>query len=183
MRCDPARDLGVCAAMSDTTNTHDTGESHDRRDANGRCGRVTPDDAGDPADVAVWIERSVRQLMAVSLRCGPRYARRLEQVRRARDPTSDLLTLAARRLLPLARPVKRVLPSSDLPIEARAQLRLTLADRDVLWQWHRRDELGKAERLHLLAAVQRLAEHAQAVRKESCAPPAEFDGPAHGPPS
>lgn len=174
--------------MSDTTNTTDTGGGHDRHDAGVRSDRRSTDDVGDvgdasdPVDDALWIERSVRQLMAVYLRCGPRYARRLEQVRRARDPAGDVLTLAARRMLPLARPVKRVLPSTDLPIEARAQLRLTLADRDVLWQWHRREDLGKAQCLHLVAAVQRLTEHAQAVRKESRAPPAEFDGPAHGPP-
>ncbi|MCB9897311.1 MAG: hypothetical protein H6825_04850 [Planctomycetes bacterium] len=146
---------------------------HDRR----------PDEREDDSseDDRVWVERSVRELLATWVRLGPRYARRLETERRARDPASDVLLLAARRLLPLRRPIQRVLPGGSLQAEARAQLRLVRADREVLWDWRRRESFGNAERLHLVAALGRLVRHAQAVRRELRAPPAGSDGPAHGP--
>lgn len=155
-------------------------ELDDESDGDELDGDELDDESDD--EIRLWIERAEAELLEAWVRSGPRYARRLEHTARIRDPARDVLTLAARRALPLPRRLKRPLPSVDLPVEARAFLRLVVADRRVLWGWEQRHGYGKAQYLHLLDAVHRLTKRAQAVRRESRAPP-ELDDEVSNDPS
>lgn len=116
-----------------------------------------------------WAAAAIAQLLEVWRRRGRSYARRLERQHRIRDAARDLLTLAARRVLPLQRPLTRLLPPEVPDVERRAFGALAAVDRAVLLR--REQARGPAERAHLAAACLRLTLKAQAVRRQADAPP------------
>jgi len=146
---------------------------------------VPKDRSGD------WVARALAGLHAVLERDMVRYARHLERQHRLDDPRDAVLTLAARRLLPLGRSVQRALPpvgcasgrraSRAGPSAARERdatlvlgfRELTLADRRLLLGAGDARELRPDDREHLAAAWLRLTKKAQAARREVGAPPAD----------
>jgi hypothetical protein len=73
-----------------------------------------------------------------------------------REPAADVMTLAARRVLPLARRVHRPLPDEHLPAVARAFDRLAAPDRYALSRLDVLGRLGDAQAEHLASALERL---------------------------
>lgn len=102
------------------------------------------DDVHDPHQ---WVRLSVEQCLSLWRRLGGRYARHVRAQARRRLAAQDLLALAARGAVPLARPVLRPLPEAGLPPQARAFNRLVEADRRVLLAWARREGGGDARLL------------------------------------
>ena len=109
----------------------------------------------DPAD---WEAAALALCRAVRARLARRYRRRLHETDRVRDVESDVATLAARRALPLVRPVLRPLPLDGQDAVARAFNRLEAADRFVLRRLDRPAPPRGARGLHLASALERLAQ-------------------------
>ncbi|MHC5211937.1 MAG: hypothetical protein ACYTG2_14550 [Planctomycetota bacterium] len=119
-------------------------------------------------EAAAWAQAAVRECAQVWDRVGARYARRLAAQDRVRDVGTDVMTLAARRLLPLPRRVHRPLPDEHLSAVARAFNRLAAPDRYVL---ARLDVLGRlqgARAEHLASALERLVLACRSPRESPC---------------
>ncbi len=117
--------------------------------------RDTLDAIDDPER---WIRAGVEGCQAIWERVGRRYRRRLVDNDRARDAGTDICTLAARRLVPLGRPVLRPLPGDDLEPVARAFNRLDPADRYALLRLDDLAPLRGPRAEHAASAFARLAE-------------------------
>jgi len=121
-----------------------------------------------------WLRLAREALAEVWSRRGARFAERLERHRLLRDPAEDLMTLAARRLLPVPGAIVRPLPCQTLERRSRAFCRLARADRILLWPWSETwvaDLSVAARREHLVAAWSRLAHNAKTARRLADAPP------------
>ena len=111
-------------------------------------------------DAGPWSRRAVDRCLEAWIRLGRRYARRLDSSDHVRDASGDVLTLAARREVPLDSVVRlllRPLPGGQRDPVALAFNRLDQADRYVL---RRLDELGPVSGSrtdHLASALERLA--------------------------
>jgi hypothetical protein len=132
-------------------------------------------------DPREWTRQAVEACLEAWLRLGPRHARRLRRLHRLRVPHLDVLALAARRAVPLRRPVLRPLPADPLPPLARALNRLAEADRRVLLAWGAGQQRpggadGAAMDEHRASALQRLVEAAGKVYRP---PPEDGDGRQH----
>jgi hypothetical protein len=117
-------------------------------------------------DAGPWSRRAIDHCLEAWIRLGRRYARRLDSSDRVRDASGDVLTLAARREVPLDSVVRlllRPLPGGQRDPVALAFNRLDQADRYVL---RRLDELGPVSGSrtdHLASALERLAEALDSV--------------------
>ncbi|MHC4845298.1 MAG: hypothetical protein ACYTCU_03955 [Planctomycetota bacterium] len=122
-------------------------------------------DAGRDEHAAAWARRALDASVAAWSRVGRRYARRLAALDRLGDPLDAVLTLAARRAVPLpGRGPQRPLPCDGLLPLARAFNGLACADRYALI---RLDLLGPgrgARGEHLASALARLVQATTADR-------------------
>lgn len=123
-----------------------------------------------------WIEAGVERLLSVWERSGERYARRLLELDHPGDPLDDLLTLAARRVVPLPAPRRRGLPRTGLAPATVALCRLARPDRRALRGALDGRDLDEAQRDHAAAAMWRLVERVRAARRWNDAPPAKTPG-------
>jgi len=125
-------------------------------------------ETGETKDAGLWVRRALEGSLAAWSRVGLRYARRLAALDRLGDPLDAVLSLAARRSVPLpGRAVRRPLPCDGLAPLARAFNRLACADRYALI---RLDLLGPgrgARGEHLASALGRLV----AATKDDRPPP------------
>jgi len=117
-----------------------------------------------------WAQLAIEEGLGAWRRCGERYAARLVAQAQLRDPLEDVLTLAARRVLPLPRRVLRPLPrgatGASVEAPAAAFARLATADRRVLLRWRGGAVAGGAAAEHLAAALLRFAEAVLEVQGE-----------------
>jgi hypothetical protein len=132
--------------------------------------RTPPSEEALLEEAERWRRRALACLLVTWRRRGAAHARRLERAHRLRDPATDVLTLAARRCLPLPWPIRRLLPRAVSDVGVRAFGALCSADRAALW---RRADAGPQEAQARAAALLRLALNAQAVRRETGAPPGD----------
>ena len=103
------------------------------RDASPIDARPTPvQRVGIPEQDRRWLTRALGSCLEVARRLAPAYGRRLLRQHLPVAAHEDLLTLAARRVLPLRRPIQRRLPRSGMTERARAFAALVPADRRVL---------------------------------------------------
>lgn len=131
-------------------------------------------------DPQTWLHGAVARLGAVWHERGAAYRRHLARQALPADPLEDVLTLAARRELPLEPPRHRLLPRRGLCPRARALSRLVRPDRLVLRQ-ALAGELDEDSRLdHAAAALLRLALNERAARRRTDAPPVESAPPGGG---
>lgn len=131
-----------------------------------------PHDDGESEGVQRWMDGSIERLLTVWARCGDRYARRLSDFDHPGDPLDDLLTLAARRVVPLPAPRRRGLPREGLSAAALAMCHLTRPDRRVLRGALAGAELTGPQLDHSAAAMWRLMERVRAARRRHDGPPA-----------
>ena len=120
-----------------------------------------------------WAAAAANECLRVWERCGRRFERRVHACDRVRDAVEDVITLAARRAVPLRRPVLRPLPSAGLSPLELAFNTLDPADRYAL---SRLSLLagGRARGEHLASAIARLiAAQAQLVAAQATAAAAE----------
>jgi hypothetical protein len=125
------------------------------------------DGGRDVEDAGAWARTAVARCEQVWGRMCARYARRLAAQDRVRDARADVMTLAARRLLPLARRVLRSLPDDALVPAARAFNRLAPPDRYALSRLDLLGRLRGARAEHLASAFERLVHACRSVRASS----------------
>jgi predicted Fe-S protein YdhL (DUF1289 family) len=127
-------------------------------------------------EARLWVAASERRLREVWERCGERYARRLARDHQLSDPVEDILTLAARRVVPLPAPRRRGLSREGLTPVAVAFCRLVRPDRRALRTAlaAKGAPLDEPMLAHATAAMWRLAEDVRATRRRNDAPPAGF---------
>lgn len=107
-------------------------------------------------DARAWTHAALRRCEQTWGRVGRRYARRVAGQDRVRDAGADVMTLAARRELPLVRRVLRPLPEEQLPPVVRAFNRLAAPDRYVLARLDVLGRLDGARAEHVASALERL---------------------------
>jgi len=136
--------------------------------------RLKAIEATEEADA--WSRAAVEECLLVWERIGRRFARRLRDRDRVRDAVEDVMTLAARRVMPLRRRVLRPLPCEGLePIELAFNT-LDPADRYALARLSLLSG-GRARGEHLASALSRLLvaqealQAAQATVKAAQIPP------------
>jgi hypothetical protein len=127
-----------------------------------------PDDAPTPHVPRAerdrrWVDRTVGSVVGKARALGPAYAARLGAQALPFDPLDDLLTLAARRVVPLGRRLRRRLPRDGAPVEARAFAALLEADRRVLLDPEAAQDPARLD--HAAAALERLARNARSARR------------------
>ena len=123
-------------------------------------------------EARLWIEAGERRLREVWERTGERYARRLLRQHQLADPVDDILTLAARRVVPLPAPRRRGLSREGLAPAAVAFCRLVRADRGALRMALAGAQLDEPVLDHATAAMWRLTMDVRAARRRNDAPPA-----------
>ena len=107
-------------------------------------------------DPKTWAQAAIASCLEVWTRVGARYARRLRERDRLREPVVDVLTLAARRIAPLPTPRLRPLPAEHLDPLARAFNALPAADRYALRRLRMLAGVRGARAAHLASALDRL---------------------------
>jgi hypothetical protein len=107
-------------------------------------------------DPRAWARAAIAECLEVWNRVGARYARRLRERDRLREPADDVLTLAARRIAPLPTPRLRPLPVEHLDPLARAFNALPAADRYALRRLRMLAGVRGARAAHLASALDRL---------------------------
>ena len=107
-------------------------------------------------DPKAWAREAIASCLEIWTRIGARYARRLGERDRLREPADDVLTLAARRVAPLPTPRLRPLPVEHLEPLARAFNALPAADRYALRRLRLLAGVRGARAAHLASALDRL---------------------------
>ena len=107
-------------------------------------------------DPRAWARAAIAECLEVWNRVGARYARRLRERDRLREPADDVLTLVARRIAPLPTPRLRPLPVDHLDPLARAFNALPAADRYALRRLRMLAGVRGARAAHLASALDRL---------------------------
>ncbi len=128
-----------------------------------RDGQIRSLDALD--DPRAWIAVTTAFCRLVWERSGLRYARRLHEQERRRDPLRDVAALAARRSVPLTRTLTRPLPLEGLSAEQRGFNGLDPADRRVLGQWDVGTACRGARAEHVASALHRLLASVEAQER------------------
>ncbi len=114
------------------------------------------------ADADHWLAEARRLCRATWIRVGRRYARRLALQHLVRSAEDDVITLAARRLVPQARLVQRPLAMPRLGRGARAFNTLDVVDRAILRGVTHVDPRPGPRAEHAASALLRLVrEHAR----------------------
>lgn len=103
-----------------------------------------------------WLSVAQDECMAIWVRMGRRYARRLIDQNQVRDAQRDVMALAARHLVPLPEFRLRPLPLGGLCRAAQAFNRLDVADRRVLRHIDRLHPLSPERGAHAASALERL---------------------------
>ncbi len=114
-----------------------------------------------------WLSVAQDECMAIWVRVGRRYARRLIDQNQVRDAQRDVMALAARHLVPLAESRLRPLPLGGLCRAAQAFNRLDVADRRVLRHMDRFQPLSPERGAHAASALERLFKGYQRLPAET----------------
>ncbi|MFT7464614.1 MAG: hypothetical protein ACI9EF_002970, partial [Pseudohongiellaceae bacterium] len=134
------------------------------------------DEDSEREAVQHWLDGSVERLLAVWALRGERYSRRLAEFDHPGDALDDLLTLAARRVVPLPAPRRRGLPREGLSPAVLALCQLARPDRQALRSALDGLDLDDPQRDHSAAAMWRLLERVRAARRRNDAPPSQNPG-------